>query len=162
MTNKLFQAYNNTAYKVFEPSLCIKIGEHNPALDWLLGKCHAKEYAYLTAFNPLSEKLEHAENNQRHLQLKHDLKPYQCFEGEACGEDPAWPCDRSFLVLGISKENAMALGNRYGQNAIVYGLKVLSRNLSCYKKSRTGFLLIVRFVKKRYEDGKSLWPSLMT
>ena len=123
MTNKLFQEYNNTAYKVFEPSVCIKIGEHNPALDWLLGKCHAKEYAYLTAFNPLSEKLEHAENNQRHQQLKHDLRQYQCFEGEACGEDPAWPCERSVLVLGISRENAMALGNRYGQNAIVYGQK---------------------------------------
>jgi hypothetical protein len=55
MTNKLFQAYRNTSYKVFEPSLCIKIGEHNPARDWLLEKCGANEYAYLTAYNPLSE-----------------------------------------------------------------------------------------------------------
>ena len=121
MTNKLFQAYSNTFYKVFEPSLCIKIGEHNPTLDSLLEKYGENEYAYLTAYNPFSEQLAHAKNNQRHQQLKEDLTSYQCFEGEGCGEDPTWPCERSYLVLGISKAKAILLGNRYGQNAIVYG-----------------------------------------
>ena len=158
MTNKLFQAYSNTLYKVFEPSLCIKIGEHNPTLDSLLEKYGENEYAYLTAYNPFSEQLAHAKNNQRHQQLKEDLTSYQCFEGEGCGEDPTWPCERSYLVLGISKEKAIIVGNRYGQNAIVYG----RRNLSCYRKSQMGLLTTVKFVKKEHSNGRSHCASLMT
>lgn len=121
MTNKQIHAYKRTSYKVFEPSLCIKIGEQNEPLRALLEKNKVTEYAYVTAYNPFSIKLDEAQNHQRHLRLIEDIKQYTCFEGEGCGEDPSWACERSFLVLGISREKAIDLGFQYKQNAIVYG-----------------------------------------
>jgi hypothetical protein len=121
MTNKQINAYKRTSYKVFEPSLCIKIGEQNEALRDLLEQYKATEYAYITAYNPFSKKLDEAENHNRHLRLTEDIKQYTFFEGEGCGEDSSWPCERSYLVLGISREQAIDLGFQYKQNAIVYG-----------------------------------------
>lgn len=42
------------------------------------------------------------------------------FPGEGRGEDPSWPAEASFLVLGVGRQEASDLGRKYGQNAIVW------------------------------------------
>jgi hypothetical protein len=62
-------------------------------------------------------------NNERQAQLRGELDTggYRIYEGEGIGADPAWTPEPSFLVLGIRQEDAVALGTRFGQNAIVVG-----------------------------------------
>jgi len=37
------------------------------------------------------------------------------------GEDSSWTPEPSFLVLGVTRKDAVALGRRYGQLAVVCG-----------------------------------------
>ncbi len=118
---ELLQAYTETTYNVYEQNISIKIGEDNHKLNELLLKFNCDEWAFITACNPYSE-LELDEFNERkNNQLKEDLERYVIFEGEAVGANPAWKPERSFLVLGITKDAAIKLGQRYRQHAIVYG-----------------------------------------
>ena len=41
--------------------------------------------------------------------------------GEGVGEDPKWQPEESALILGISRGEAVKLGRRFGQLAIVAG-----------------------------------------
>ena len=118
---ELINAYNETSFNVFEPSISIKIGEGNPALNELLLKFNCKEWAYITAYNPYSELELDEYNEKKNNQLKGDLEKYIIFEGEAIGADPAWKPERSFLVLGITKDAAIKLSKSYKQHVIVYG-----------------------------------------
>lgn len=118
---ELLQAYTETTYNVFEQNISIKIGEENAVLNELLLKFNCVVWAFITACNPHSE-LELDEFNERkNNQLKDDLERYAIFEGEAVGIDPAWKPERSFLVLGITKDASIKLGQQYRQHAIVYG-----------------------------------------
>lgn len=79
------------------------------------------EWAYITSVNPFSEMHTDAENEQLFELLKKEVSKYKSFLGEGVGTDPAWKPEMSLLILGISKTEAIRLGNKYGQNAIVYG-----------------------------------------
>ena len=45
------------------------------------------------------------------------------FIGEGSDPEGEWPHEPSFLVVGISRAEAEALGRRFGQLAIVYARK---------------------------------------
>ncbi|MCB0641144.1 MAG: hypothetical protein KDC44_05865, partial [Phaeodactylibacter sp.] len=67
----LLQAYQNTSYRIFEPPLTIRIGQPHPALDqWLRSSGHST-WTYLTAYNPGSQLLSDAENEQAQQKLVH-------------------------------------------------------------------------------------------
>ncbi len=117
----LLQAYLNTKYCVTDPPLIIRISHLHQDLDKLLDLHKCTDWAYITAYNPTSIILSDNENMTRHQMLADDLKEYLCFEGYGVGEDPKWKPEISFLVLGINLDAAKALGNKYGQNAIVAG-----------------------------------------
>lgn len=119
--NPLIAAYKNTRYYVFNTGITICIDEKNVLLDALLSKQDAKSWAYITAYNPFSQTLTDEANDARHLQLLHSVAAFSSFEGEGKGADESWPPEKSLLILGISKEQAIAIGNEYEQNAIVYG-----------------------------------------
>ena len=118
---ELLKAYTETTYNVFEQNISIKIGEENSVLNDLLLKFNCVVWAYLTACNPHSELELDEFNEKKNNQLKDDLKQYVVFDGEAVGPDLAWKPERSFLVLGINKEEAIKLGKSYKQHAIVFG-----------------------------------------
>ena len=61
------------------------------------------------------------QNEHRLKDLRNKIVNYKYFEGEGVGKDPSWKPEKSFLILGITKERAIELGNEYEQNAIVYG-----------------------------------------
>jgi hypothetical protein len=81
-----------------------------------------RPFAILTAHNPGSRPLSPEENARRHRELEralrgrgHDLAPSvnRSPEGD-------W-VEEGFAVFGIGLEEALAVGRRFGQNAIIYG-----------------------------------------
>jgi hypothetical protein len=86
-----------------------------------LRKQDAKRWAYITVYNPFSQTFTDEANDARHRLLLQSVAAFSSFEGEGKGADESWPPEKSLLILGISKEQAIAIGNEYEQNAIVYG-----------------------------------------
>jgi hypothetical protein len=118
---ELINAYNNTEYKVYNPPMVIKIGFENQELIDLVHSLNKTTWAYITAFNPFSKSLSIEENLKRHNELKVKVASYKFFEGEGVGEDKTWEPEISCLVVGISPEEAIVIGNYFEQNAIVIG-----------------------------------------
>ena len=119
--NTLLEAYKNTKYIVFEPTLTIEIGKLNQDLDKLLLKHNSNEWAFITAYNPYSRVLTEEENKVLHNKLKELTEKYVTFEGYGVGQDPTWEPELSLFIIGISKGDASKIGKEFEQNAIVYG-----------------------------------------
>ena len=124
--DELWRAYRDAVFEADLPGgpLRIRVGEHHPALDEVLrggggGHC----WCFVTAWNPASEPLATAENNARNAELAATLKGESLSFYPGRGRDPQgkWPAEESFLVLDLAREAARTLGQRYGQNAVVWG-----------------------------------------
>lgn len=119
----LTQAYRETDYRVLgETPMTLRIGEHSPALAALMARHGVAACAFITACNPRSQLLDEAENARRQQALAAELRARKlpCLAG--VGEHPrgGWPDEPSFLVLGLSRQAADELGQRYQQNAVVW------------------------------------------
>jgi hypothetical protein len=130
---ELIDVYHCTLYHVFGTEIILKIGQHSQFLDTLLNQYHQQDWAFISAYNPGSVVLPEEENSLRHEQLKIALGLYSYFEGEGVGENPPWKPERSLLVIGISREKAIEIGNRFEQNAIVAGKIYLPAELLLLK-----------------------------
>lgn len=114
----LESAFLATDYEVDGPSgrFVIRIGELCDAIP-------AGTWAYITACNPRSRRLPDDENDRRMRQLEAELraKGFQFWRGQSRARDLSWPPEASLLVLDISREQAIRLGQRLDQWAIVFG-----------------------------------------
>ena len=119
----LIQAYLNAHYHVDGFEHPIRIGRHSNELLRVLEDQDADTWAYITAFNPGSVRLPDTENSERHEELRARLSDFHVMEGEGRDPNGAWPAERSFLVIGITLEDAEALAQEFGQRAIVFGEK---------------------------------------
>lgn len=117
----LLKAYLETDFIVYEPYMIIKVGKSNKALDELLMKNNCHSWAYITAWNPYSEITHPSVNHQQNIELRSDVTGFAVYEGEGVGTDPNWAPEKSFLILGIDRDDAILLGKKYKQNAIVFG-----------------------------------------
>ncbi|MBK6771286.1 MAG: DUF3293 domain-containing protein [Ignavibacteria bacterium] len=70
-------------------------------------------WAYITAYNPFSRILTETDNINRNEKLKSLLSNYKLYKGRGCGIDGKWPSEESFLILGISKNDAIELGQKF-------------------------------------------------
>lgn len=119
---RLDAAYRATTYRV--GTLALRMDEPNPpALDVLMEGRGYREYAYITAYNPGSRPLPESENRRRQRALIERLQDEGrlVLRGEAISDTADWPPEPSLLVLGMSAEEAKALGRELGQNAVVVG-----------------------------------------
>lgn len=122
---QLDAAYRATSYRVNDArkgSFVIRIGERSADLEELLFDEVEFDWAYLTACNPGSMRLDDAENARRTDELRNILRarwPRHHF-GVSVGHDGTWR-EPSFLVLGIRESDAVELARQFGQNAIVAG-----------------------------------------
>ena len=125
MSPSLWSAYEATAFcaTVDGIGIYIRAGDMHPSLDRALEVRSVKTWAYITAWNPGSREFSRLENDMRHECLKNDLTRlgFQVFEGEGQPADSSWSPEQSLLVFGLSAQEAIAIGRRYGQNAIVVG-----------------------------------------
>ena len=99
----------------------IHVGVRSQELAALQRSRGVPSSAYMTAWNPGSKALEKAENKKRNEELRREAEALglEALEGE--GRSPArdW-CEESFLLLGITRERAIALARQYGQVAFLY------------------------------------------
>jgi Protein of unknown function (DUF3293) len=125
LMSDLFDSYRRTSFLVETPlgQLHLRIGEPSAELDQLLKANGVQRWAYVTGFNPGSVPLGAEENERRQARLEQEVERlgYAKWAGEGVGDDGTWPPEPSVLILGIPKGNAVELGRRFGQRAIVYG-----------------------------------------
>jgi hypothetical protein len=130
-------AYEQAIYEVYygEETLEVYIGKCCPPLDYLITqgdypKGYAERsltdrftWALITASNPYSQPLSKLENQQRYHQLIEHLQELQLPWLEALGKDRTgiWTPEQSLLILGIERSQAIAIGRKFAQNAIVFG-----------------------------------------
>jgi hypothetical protein len=120
-----WDAYRRTTYRVFagDSPIDITVGSAPPALVRLLEDRGADTWAFVTAWNPRSNARPAAENQARQRELIELVGRHGWPElpGLGIGWDETWPPEESLLVLGISREEALAVARRFGQAAIVFG-----------------------------------------
>jgi hypothetical protein len=117
------QAYLNTTYTTEKPELFIKIGENNMPLNVFLFDNNSFVWAFVSASNPYSAILPEDENELRHKDLMEEVKAmkYRFCQGKGIPSDESWKAEKSLLILDITKKEAIKLGKKYNQNAIVAG-----------------------------------------
>ena len=117
------QAYLETNYHVHGATpLNLNIGVANAGLA-ALHKTHSVESsAYVTACNPFSQALDDSANDARQAVLARELQQHGLTYIKGIGQHSTngWTGEQSFLVLGLSREDAKMLGARHEQNAIVW------------------------------------------
>jgi hypothetical protein len=122
----LKMAYEQTIYEVYygQATIQIKIGESCPALDSLIAQGDRRpSWVLITSSNPYSQLLSELENQRRHQRLIKHLTELQLPLFPAMGKDQTgvWTPEASCLILGIDRVQAIAIGRKFEQNAIVYG-----------------------------------------
>jgi hypothetical protein len=117
--------YQHTTYRVTSvtPAIDIRIGEPCLALDALLDKHAARSWAFITAWNPGSKKLDAGENQKRQAALEAEVKQGGCifYRGAGVPDEKNWDPEESILIVGINSADAVKLGKKYAQAAIVAG-----------------------------------------
>lgn len=118
-------AYEQAIYEVYDgqETIQINIGQNCPPLDSLIAQSDRFTWALITAANPYSQPLSARENQRRDQRLSKYLKGLQLPLIPAMGKDPTgvWTPEPSWLILGITRPQAIAIGRKFEQNAIVYG-----------------------------------------
>jgi hypothetical protein len=121
MENELLIAYRNTDYIVHGFLEPIRIGEVSAEADEFLVKKGYTDWAFLTAFNPMSFELGDLENELRNHRLAKCLAGYDVLTGEGKDRAGIWPPEASFFIAGITFQKAVELAQQFGQRAMVYG-----------------------------------------
>jgi len=122
MANDLEMAYRDTDYIVDDdPPLRLKVGEQNDGARIVMASFNVESAAFITAWNPGSQKLSMHDNLDRQADLLEEIEKLRLnyFVGRGEHPDEGWSED-SYLVLGISAEDAMTLARQFGQNAFLW------------------------------------------
>ena len=118
--SSLRQKYLDTDYIISDdPPLLMKVGEQSDDLRVLLGSMGVESAAFITAWNPHSEKLTDDENDDRQAILLTDIEKMRLNYLVGYGQGKDWQ-EYSYLVLGIDKDQATAMATRFEQNAYVW------------------------------------------
>lgn len=140
MTKDLETAYRATTYRIFLPggAVDLRIDESNARLAAWLAEEGASSWVILTAYNPASQLLAPGENAERQSQLECTLleQGFLTFAGENVADDGSWPNEESCFVLDMDMKNSIALAQRFGQNAIVWGQRDGCARLACLNESK--------------------------
>lgn len=122
---ELEAAYRATTYRVFLPGgICdLRLDEPSEALRCWLETDGCEQFAVITACNPGSVRQDEAINAERQAQLECDLLEgnYEPYAAQNVPDTEDWPMEESCFVADISVADACALGEDYGQCAIVGG-----------------------------------------
>jgi len=121
ITTELLEAYKATCYEIINPKIQIYIDKENKELFNFIKENYISSWCFITAWNPYSKELSNDENILLNNSLEKDLKDYKIYAGQGQGTIGDWPPEPSFFVVNINEEDAMTLGIKYKQNAIVYG-----------------------------------------
>lgn len=117
--------YRATTFRVETPDghIDIRVGEKHAGIDALLSRHNATDWAYITAWNPGSRPLSADQNEVAHLTLRQTIRDrgFECYVGDGIPDNEGWAPERSVWIAGIGRAEAIALGMRFAQSAIVVG-----------------------------------------
>lgn len=119
----LLAAYRETHYHVRDnPPFTLRIDQSSAELLALQGRHRTDSSAFITACNPWSEWTDEAANALRQAALLAEITRCGLTWLPGLGQHPtnAWEGEPSFLILGLTRETAEALGRRFEQNAILW------------------------------------------
>ena len=120
MDPSLRALYLDTDYFVSDdPPLLLRVGEKNGDAQILLASFSVTSAAFLTAWNPGSEQLPDDVNDDRQSQMLSDIEKLRLNYLVGYGDRKDWR-EYSYLVLGISADEATLLARKFGQNAYVW------------------------------------------
>jgi hypothetical protein len=118
----LIDSYLATEYWIFTtPPFCIKVQEENSSLFDFLKSNKYQSWAFITAWNPYSQEKNLEENTHQNLLLKKEIIEHSFDYYLAEGRLGDW-MEKSFFVLGISRDEVVLLGKEFGQNAVLFGV----------------------------------------
>ena len=124
-TSELEAAYRATTYRAFLPGghVDLRIGEAHPTLIAWLETAACREFAIITAYNSGGEIRAAAINAERQSQLECDLLEgnYEPYMAQNLPDVADAPVEESCFVPDLAPEDACALAEDYGQNAIICG-----------------------------------------
>ena len=117
--------YLRTSYRVtgVTPAIDIRIDQPCPELDALLDRRATRCWAFVTAWNPGSKQLDASENQRRQAALEAEVRQggYVFYRGAGVPDGKDWDPEESLLVVDINRDEAMKLGKKYEQAAVVFG-----------------------------------------
>jgi hypothetical protein len=121
-----FTASMTTRYTVDLPTgttITLSIGAPSTEVDKLLNQNHAKEYAYLTAYNPQSTTLSAEENNARHLILCQEVTRlgFRFLTGKAIPDAGEWEPEMCVFAFDMPRSTVLKLCQSYAQDGAVVG-----------------------------------------
>ena len=117
------QAYLETDYNVHgEMPMKLKVGDFNQTLLSLHEQHKVRSSAFITACNPFSREVDNATNAMFQTELASELqaKGTAFIDGIGKHSSNNWPGEPSFLVFGLSLDDAKTLGAKHEQNAIIW------------------------------------------
>jgi hypothetical protein len=123
ITPDLVAAFRATDFHVHsQPPFTLNIGKRSQSLADLLDLHKHGGAAFLTAWNPYSQSYTDGDNSALQSKLVLELTRRSLAFISGVGQDPLgiWPGEESFLILGISREEACELGKTFKQNALVW------------------------------------------
>ncbi len=123
LSAELLLAFADTHYIAHhEAPFVMHIGQPCPELKELMADHNALSAAFITAWNPFSQKLPAKENKARQDELNANLKKRGLICLDGVGKHPSnnWPGEVSVLVLGLDLEAAKSLARYYEQHAFVW------------------------------------------
>ncbi len=117
----LVDAYTRAEYRL-KRGFTLKIGLKSPELSAWYAETGIESCVFITAFNPASVIKTIMENDAAHKALGQALQELAAPVSAATGSDPSgeWPDEAGYAALGLTCNQAHALGRRFGQNAIVW------------------------------------------
>ena len=122
ISKELLLGYEATCYSIINPKIDIYLKNENTELNSFLKEYKFNSWCFITAWNPFSKALSLEENKALNMLLEADLDGYSIFPGEGKDTLGDWPPEISFFVGNITREQAIVLGEKYEQNAIVFGM----------------------------------------
>lgn len=119
----MLKAYRETHYKVFAAApFVLQIDQASDALAELYRQRKVSHCAFITAWNPFSQRIDDAENVKRNSELELELARRDLPFIDGIGQHPSNGCpgEPSYLILGLGLDESKALGVKLEQNAIVW------------------------------------------
>lgn len=122
--DSILDIYSSAVYEAYEPHIILRVWEASKDLDALLSEHHVIEWAFITPYNPYPETLTDEVNLTRLWELQVMVSIYKTFLWEWRGDEDH-PCtpERSLLIIGITRSEAVRIGDFFHQKAILTGVR---------------------------------------
>lgn len=119
----LILAFHESEYCVDEGGreTILRVDQHSPDLEGMHRQCGVVSSAFLTAWNPESRECSMTQNEASQSKLVDEIsaRGFSFLRGEGRNVERTWR-EESLLVLGIGQVDAIEIGDRFAQNAILF------------------------------------------